>query len=627
VTNFSSDNYPLVDNNNIVLKVWATEPYNNEILVSMYTSVNITFSEKMDKKTIIGNITLTPKTEVLNYSWSDKDRRVSLELPKLLNGTTYYVKFRYTAIKNTLGKPMKYPYKFRFTTIDPYNYRRPFVLKYTPNGTNVSLTSIINITFNEPIHTPSLENAITIMPFISADINLVNDRHIIISPYENLTFDTVYNVSVSTQIVNLINRSLKVPFNFSFKTESDTYPPFVLDHYPSGLVKVPLDLDNISIIFNEPVDRISVQERFNVSPRISGNYSWLDDNRSFNYEISEELIQNTTYNINLDSGFMDLFENPSVTNFTFSIRSIMFNESIDDPDDPDETDKSPPYVVEHFPSSQTLIPVDLKQLIITFNESVNITSVEERFKISPPVMGSFVWRNNNKTLQYQLLTSLLYSTNYSVKLLPGYMDRVGNQNLEQFEFWFKTIQGISPFEIIDFSPKGNNNTIDSEIMITFNKKPDYDAIVKAFRFKPSINGTMSLEDTTFVFRPDYNLSYNTTYFVTIGKYAKDINGVRLNSTFTWNFTTIFKGGNDTDPPGPGPIPGPNNNTGNETDDSDSAKDGLDYLLVFGIVIVAVIVVIIILIILLSRIKRKKDTTTTDDERSITIKKPKQKPKK
>jgi parallel beta-helix repeat protein len=449
VTNYSRDNYPLVDIKNTVLKVLSTEPLDDEILVSMNTYVNITFSEKMDKETVFGNITLTPKTEVLNYSWSDKDRRVSLELPKMLNGTTYYVEIPNTVIKSAWGKPLRYPYRFRFTTIDPYNFRRPKVVEHFPNSTNASISTNISITFNEPIHLPSLEDAISITPDINAEITLVNDIRIVIYPAENLSYKTTYLVSIGTKIVNLINRSMKFPYNFSFTTEPDRTPPYVVDHYPTGKVKVPVELRTITIIFSEPVDHITVQDRFETEPSITGNYTWMNDNRSFNFEISELLIYNQTYNITLETGFTDILNNPSPHSFNFSFGTVMGNKSNGKPDGTNDTDKIPPYVKEYFPTSKELIPVDIEYLIITFNEQVNRTSIEERFRISPLTMGNITWTNNNMTFQYHFSNELLFSTNYTIQLLPGYMDLVGNQNLEQFEFSFRTITGISPFQIIE----------------------------------------------------------------------------------------------------------------------------------------------------------------------------------
>jgi hypothetical protein len=513
-----------------------------------------------------------------------------------------------------------YPYSFRFTTIDPYNFRRPYVIDHSPNGTNASLSTNISITFNEPIYTPSLEDSIQISPYIDAEISLVDDRKIIINPVENLSYITEYYVSINTQIVNMINRSMKFPFNFSFTTESDTIPPYVIDHYPTGNVELHPDLKTISIIFSEPVDRITVQDRFKVSPNIIGNYSWLNDDRSMNYEISQLLLYNSSYIVTIEPGYLDKWDNPSIEEFNFSFVTVVDNGTPSN-GKPNETDKSPPFIIDYFPSIKDMVPVEIDWLIITFNEQVNQTSVEDRFKIKPTTKGKIFWTNNNMTLNYLFSENLLYSTNYTIQLLPGFSDLAGNQNLEPFEFWFRTIKGFSQFNIIDYSPNGGNVSIDSNINITFNRVPDFDSVVNAFNIEPRINGTFSLKYTTITFDPDSELDYNTTYSVTLENTANDKNHISLNRTLNWYFTTqrLINNTNDTNPE-------QNNNTGNDTDDSQSENDALDYLLVFGIVIIIVVIVIIFLIFLFSRKNRKKDITTTDDEENKITKKEKQIPK-
>jgi parallel beta-helix repeat protein len=596
ITNFSSDNYPLVDIKNTILKVLKTEPTNNEILVPMNTEVNITFSEKMVKDSILDRIILTPIIEILNYKWSNKDRTVSLQLPKLKNGTTYNI-YIDKKVRSIWGKNLLFPFSFQFTTEDPLIIRHPKVVDYFPVGNTVPINSTINITFSEPMHQSSVENATSIYPVVQTNIYWQNNMTITIDPVENLSFNTNYTINIGTEAMNLIGNSMKSAFNFSFITESDHYSPYVIDHFPSGKALVPIDIEMIIVVFNEPMNSSSVEQRFDITPDINGNFEWPDENRTMYYNLDSDLQYNTTYTVKISKGAEDLSSNPTIEIFQFGFTTVQ-NKTIDN--NTNETDLEPPYVIDRYPMSEVLIPVEIKMLILLFSEPVNTSSVEERFMITPPTKGTYVWKNENKTLEYQFSSFLLYNTNYTVQLLPGYMDIAGNPNLDLYDFAFKTIPGISHFIILDYFPKGSNVSVDSEIIIIFNKQPDCNSVENSFNIDPLINGTFKCKETTFIFKPDQNLSYNSTYIVLINNSAKDINGIFLNYSVKWEFSTQIYIDNGKKPD--------NNKTNgqNTTDNGPDSKDEADSKMnIFEIIIIISIIVIILIIIILILVKGKK----------------------
>ena len=135
-----------------------------------------------------------------------------------------------------------------------------------------------------------------------------------------------------------------------------------------------------------------------------------------------------------------------------------------------------------------------------------------------------------------------------------------------------------------------NNT---EIVITFSKSMNRSSVEAALFISPQVNYTLhwSKNDTELRIRFTENLSYNTTYKITIGTNARDTFGNNLKSLLKLWFTT---------------------QKGEEGDfeDIDDGKPGRDrdQFDVFGIIIVIIVSIIIIFLMLLAFItlnRRKK----------------------
>ena len=95
----------------------------------------------------------------------------------------------------------------------------------------------------------------------------------------------------------------------------DTTPPTVIDHTPTG-TDVPV-ITTINVTFSEPMNKSSVQSAFSISPPVSGSFSWSGNKMIFTPY--SDLVYNTTYNVIIGTGAMDLacnhLESPYSWNF------------------------------------------------------------------------------------------------------------------------------------------------------------------------------------------------------------------------------------------------------------------------------------------------------------------------
>ncbi len=101
----------------------------------------------------------------------------------------------------------------------------------------------------------------------------------------------------------------------------------------------------------------------------------------------------------------------------------------------------------------------------------------------------------------------------------------------------------TPPEVIGFSPEGEDIPIDTDIMIEFSEEMDEESIEISVE---DIDGEIieieevergpNIERTEFYFEPKENLSYDTTYYVSIT--GRDIAANELEEPHTWSFTTV-----------------------------------------------------------------------------------------
>jgi hypothetical protein len=95
----------------------------------------------------------------------------------------------------------------------------------------------------------------------------------------------------------------------------------------------------------------------------------------------------------------------------------------------------------------------------------------------------------------------------------------------------------TPPTIIDHSPTSDNVSVNASIQVTFSEAMNETSVEDAFSIHPSVDGSFDWNENEMLFISDDNLSYNTTYSITLKEEASDLAGNNLESSFSWQFTT------------------------------------------------------------------------------------------
>ena len=99
--------------------------------------------------------------------------------------------------------------------------------------------------------------------------------------------------------------------------------------------------------------------------------------------------------------------------------------------------------------------------------------------------------------------------------------------------------------IVSLSPTDGATEVPPNIAIsaTFSERLDPTSINVNSISITGVNGTVSHIDSTLTFTPSAPLKFATTYTVTVSSAVADLSGNRLDSAFTWSFTTHHDHGN------------------------------------------------------------------------------------
>ena len=196
-----------------------------------------------------------------------------------------------------------------------------------------------------------------------------------------------------------------------------------------------------------------------------------------------------------------------------------------------------PSIIQTDPTAGAVdVPIETT-ITVTFSKSMDVSSVESSFSISPEVDGTFKWSDQNKTFVYTPSTILPYSTFYALGIDTSVKDIQGNRLLSSYEWNFTTEDDLIKPTVIAHNPTGTNVPITTKITITFSEAMVHESVEAVFEITPYSVGTITWEGNILTFKPSGYLSYNTLYHVSLGIGAEDLAGNSLPAAYSWNFTT------------------------------------------------------------------------------------------
>jgi parallel beta-helix repeat protein len=448
----------------------------------------------------------------------------------------------------------------------------PHSTDWEPMGSNVIVTTIIAIEWNETMNWTSVEEAFNYTNNVTV-WNSTNGTWVhnsttntsVFTPTVLFEYLTEYWVSVNVTATDLVGNFLDQDKNgtggywpedvltWNFTTaEKDLTLPYALNYTPLGSV-VPIN-SSIVIEWNETMNWTSVEEVFSFSDgyaifnsthgtwthNSSANVSTFVPFTYFDYEVE--------YNVTVNCSASDVAGNPLDQNQNGTFEgwpedALYWTFTTVDP---------PPVVVSTVPENGITGVNPEKPIIITFSEEMTEASVEMAFIFSNGTVnwyvadGTATWNANRTIFTFTPFNNLLNNTTYNViingdmargadlKFLDGDYDGFQGGN---YSWWFTTwLEPPFPHVINTFPPHGSTNiAVNTRINIVFDVEMDVTSVASAFTYSDGSNvwgayvGTVVwfYNNSYFSFQPDQSLDYDTTYTVFLNASARSTYGQPL----------------------------------------------------------------------------------------------------
>lgn len=157
-----------------------------------------------------------PVIDTIDWSgWAFK----SIGYSELEDGVSGDVELASLIVAQTqIGAPSGQVYFDDFQVIPDYT-RNAKVLSHKPTSGDINLDGEVEIRFNLPMNTTSVESALTISPEVAVDFAWENDnKTLVITPHDRFAKTTTYTVTVATSATQEWDLALESEYTFDFTT-------------------------------------------------------------------------------------------------------------------------------------------------------------------------------------------------------------------------------------------------------------------------------------------------------------------------------------------------------------------------------------------------------------------------
>lgn len=306
--------------------------------------------------------------------------------------------------------------------------------------------------------------------------------------------------------------------------------PRVIDYVPGRGDELPVRGD-ITVYFDNPMDRPSVEGAFKIEPAVSGSFEWVDD-ATLKFKPNTELERASRYVVTIGTAAKSKYGLALEQDISFKAETVGFLE-----------------VTQVLPAPDSgSVPVN-SALTVMFNRPVvALTSLDQQSALPTPIMinpdieGTGEWLNTSIYI-FKPRGGWVGGITYEVKVPAGLQDTTGGLLKSDYAWRFTTIGPA----VINMTPAFNATLVplNEPISVTFNQPMDRIATQQAFALMgPDLLGLAGTfewtpDSTALAFYPNQRLSYQTEYKVLVGPGAKAAAGAAtLGVTFEANFYTV-----------------------------------------------------------------------------------------
>lgn len=314
----------------------------------------------------------------------------------------------------------------------------------------------------------------------------------------------------------------------------DGRPPVVLrvslTQHLTGDDETALTTTSIEVDFSEPVQRLTAEAAFAISPAVDGSFSW--SSASLTFTPAGRLPLRTAFEVTIGPGVRDAVGNQTVSaapRFSFTTvgnPGIVASDPVEAADD---------------------VALD-SAVVVDFSTLMDTPSVERAIRLAPSVKVRLRWAGERLTiLPVQPLDP---HRRYTLTIGVGALDQAGTPLERPFTLTFRTVLSSLGADTLVPADGVHGVAVNSPIAIIFDRALDPDTVHDdLLSIEPAVAGSLNAiaapgaaglvegEARVLRFQPSGPFDPNTTYEVTLRPGLLGADGAGLPTKITWSFTT------------------------------------------------------------------------------------------
>ena len=337
------------------------------------------------------------------------------------------------------------------------------------------------------------------------------------------TFKPIRRVLLTALALSLILTSMS-----TINAQTDFSAPRILASYPAQREIAP-PTSIVQIVFDQPMDRASVEAAFVIDPPVNGTPRWTDD-QTFTFTPAAPLPRGTDYVIQIGTAAQSVQGLALESRFRLNFQiapNLSVNQVIPAPN------------AENIEAGAT-ITVVFDRPVVPLTTTGDQANLPQPLSFEPPIEGTGEWIGT-AIYQFTPKTALNGGTLYTATLSADLTDLDGSTLSAPYTWQFRTI----PPQILSVSPQGDSIRLESEITVRFNQPMDEASLREAFTLRNAANGAdvagvLTLDGGTLLrFKPSSQLALETPYQASISAAARSANGQAiLTNPQTFSFRTV-----------------------------------------------------------------------------------------
>ncbi|MCZ6776326.1 MAG: Ig-like domain-containing protein [Ignavibacteria bacterium] len=316
----------------------------------------------------------------------------------------------------------------------------------------------ISINFSKAMDTMSVLFAFSIAPYVQGSLRWYNSSTLLVfDPDSLLPFNIDFVVRIEPTAQSASGEPLDGngdgfpgdPFILPFRTRFVDVIPSITGTYPAPNQQNVAVYRSINIDFDRPMDRVSTQSAFSMSPPVAGSFNWSSDDQTMTFDPAINLANSESYSVTLARTATSGQGWPLGQELQFAFTTSAL-------------DTAGPRVVRSYPRHGINDVSSFMSFQIWFDEPVIFSSFATRVwfydladtNTTLPLGGvNYVDVGEGGLLTFEPWDTLEYGHSYRLSFLPGLSDPLGNLSTDETRIEFIVqatpfVQGpvLDPFE-------------------------------------------------------------------------------------------------------------------------------------------------------------------------------------